>query len=551
MRFIGAKKLLLSLLILIVFCGFFSGNDDLYFEISKNIDLFGKVYKEISFNYVDEIDPEEFMQAGITGMLKTLDPYTIFIDEKRKDEIDLITNGKYGGVGISIGVRGDNVTIIEVLDGYSAQKQGLRIGDLLIEAGGKKISSQNVDEISSLVKGEPGTIVKLKIVRNEFKDTIDFNLVREEIEIKNITHSGFYPENSNNVYLKLSNFSRSAGDEIKKTLKELRSQKEIKSLVLDLRGNPGGLLDVAVDICDKFLEKDLLIVTTKGRDLSNEKKYYSVQEPMFGEGKLVVLVNEGSASASEILAGAIQDHDRGVILGTKTFGKGLVQTITPLSYNTSLKITTAKYYTPSGRCIQKIDYSQKNKVFAEADSVISGSYLTDNERTVYSGGGITPDTIVTFEVEGEITRDLLAKGMFFQFADHYYYSHPETKYEDLNDDKLFDDFKEFLVNLKYDYHSESEHDLDKLIEDVESKKLGSNIYNELKKIKDQFDKLGINEIAVYKPEVMREIREELAARFTGSEGKFKEFLENDKQFKAAFKIINSEKYNNLLHSKKL
>lgn len=549
MKYFKSKRIWFSFVVLIFFCGFFPGNDDVYFEVSRNIDLFGRVYKEISFNYVDEIDPQEFMQAGIAGMLKTLDPYTIFIDENRKDEIDLITNGKYGGVGISIGVRGDNVTIVEILDGYSAQKQGLRIGDVLIEAGGTKVSSQNVDEVSSLVKGEPGTMVKLKIVRSENKDTIEFNLVREEVIIKNLTFYGFYPENSNNAYIKLSNFSRSAGDELKKALKDLRSQKEIKSMVLDLRGNPGGLLDVAVDICDKFLEKNLLIVSTKGRDNSSEKKYYSVQEPMFGDGKLAVLVNEGSASASEILAGAIQDHDRGVILGTKTFGKGLVQTITPLNFNTSLKITTAKYYTPSGRSIQKIDYSKKNKVFAEADSIVRNTFLTDNDRTVYSGGGITPDTTINFEVEGEITRDLLAKGIFFQFADHYYYSDSTIKYSSLNNEKLYSEFKDYLVEQKYVYHSESEHELDRMIKDAEKKKLGDNLTSDLKKIKTQFEKLGINELSTYKSEIIHEIREEIASRYLGSDGRVKESLNNDKQFKAAIDVLSSAKYEKLLGSK--
>ncbi|HAB54047.1 MAG: peptidase [Ignavibacteria bacterium RIFOXYB2_FULL_35_12] len=549
MKYLKWQRILFSFLVLIFFCGFFPGNDDIYFEISRNIDLFGKVYKEISFNYVDEIDPKEFIQAGITGMLKTLDPYTIFIDENRKDEIDLITNGKYGGVGISIGVRGDNVTIIEILDGYSAQRQGLRIGDVLIEAGGKKVSSQNVDDVSSLVKGEPGTMVKLKIVRNENKDTIDFNLVREEVIIKNLTFYGFYPENTSNVYIKLSNFSRSAGDELKKALKELRSQKEIKSIILDLRGNPGGLLDVAVDICDKFLNKELLIVTTRGRDDASEKKYYSVQEPMFGDGKLVVLVNEGSASASEILAGAIQDHDRGIILGTKTFGKGLVQTITPLNFNTSLKITTAKYYTPSGRSIQKIDYSKKNKVFTGGDSITTSKFLTDNERTVFSGGGITPDSIVNFEIEGEITRDLLAKGLFFQFADHFYYANSAIKFNDLNDEKLYNEFKNYLVQQKYTYHSESEHELDKLIKEVDKKKLGDNLSSDLKKIKTQFEMLGINELSTFKAEVIREIREEVASRYLGSEGRAREFLNNDKQLKAALDLISTSNYQKLLGSK--
>jgi carboxyl-terminal processing protease len=550
MRYSKSARLWLSLFVLVFFCGFFPGNDDIYFEVSRNIDLFGKVYKEISFNYVDEIDPEEFMQAGISGMLRTLDPYTIFIDENRKDEIDLITNGKYGGVGISIGVRGDNVTIVEILDGYSAQKQGLRIGDVLIEAGGTKVSSKNVDEVSSLVKGEPGTMVKLKIVRNENKDTIDFNLVREEVLIKNVTYAGFYPENSSNAYIKLSNFSRSASDELKKALRELKAEREVKSIILDLRGNPGGLLDVAVDICDKFLKKDLLIVSTKGREESSEKKYYSTQEPMFGEGKLAVLVNEGSASASEILAGAIQDHDRGIILGSKTFGKGLVQTITPLSFNTSLKITTAKYYTPSGRCIQKVDYSKKNKVFSSEDSIKTKSFLTDNERTVYSGGGITPDSSVDFEVEGEITRDLLAKGLFFQFADHYYYANPNIKFSELNSERIYSEFKEYLIQQKYAYHSESEHMVDKLIADTEKKKLSESLTSDLKKIKAQFEKMGINELASFKSEVILELREEIASRYLGSEGRVKEALNNDKQFRAALDLISSSKYEKLLGSKK-
>ncbi len=385
----NVKKYLLAGMIILLFSGFFAGRNDVYFEISKNIDLFSKVYKEVSFNYVEPIDPEHFMQAGIQGMLDALDPYTVFIDANKKEDIDLITNGKYGGIGISIGVRGDRVTIVEVMDGYSSQRQGLRIGDVLLQAGGIKITPENLDQISSLVKGDPGTIVHLKVLRND-DDTLNFNLVREEIMVKSLTYYGFYPKNSNNVYLKLTNFSRSAADEVKKALLELKTQKEIKSIVLDLRGNPGGLLDVAVDICDKFLPKGDLVVSTRGREQTDEKQYFATQEPLVGDSKLVVLINGGSASASEIVAGAMQDHDRGVILGTKSYGKGLVQTITPLDYNTSLKITTAKYYTPSGRCIQKIDYTKDNKVFVKPDSIIKTSFLTDNKRTVYSGGGSSP-----------------------------------------------------------------------------------------------------------------------------------------------------------------
>ena len=304
--------LISSLTIIVLFAfGFVASKSDIYFEISKNLELFGKVYKEISFNYVDDIDPQEFMRAGIKGMLSKLDPYTVFIDEKNQDDIDLLTNGKYGGVGISIGVRNDKVTILEVLDGYSAQKQGIRIGDVVIGIGDTKVTPEIIDEISSLVKGEPGTPVQLKILRSSEIDTMEFNLIREEVIVKNLVFADFYPENSNNVYLKLSNFSRSAGDEIRSSLKRLKDKKEIKSIVLDLRGNPGGLLDVAVDICDKFLKKDLLIVSTRGKELSSEKKYFAIEEPLVGKEKLIVLINGSSASASEIVAGAMQDHDRG------------------------------------------------------------------------------------------------------------------------------------------------------------------------------------------------------------------------------------------------
>ncbi len=547
----SCKKLIkpiAAFVLLFVFAGFFPGKSDTYFEISKNIDLFGKVYKEISFNYVDSINPEEFMRSGIRGMLGSLDPYTIFIDENKQDDINLITNGKYGGVGISIGVRGDEVTVVEVLDGYSAQKQGIRIGDVLIEANNVKITPENVEDISSLVKGEPGSSVEVKVVRNSDQDTIKFNLIREEVIVKNLTFAGFYPENSKNVYLKLSNFSRSAGDEVRNALKELKSKKEIKSVVLDLRGNPGGLLDVAVDIVDKFIDKGKLIVSTKGREETSEKSYFAVQEPMVGKAKLIVLINGGSASASEIVTGAIQDHDRGVVLGTKSFGKGLVQTITPLSYNTSLKITTAKYYTPSGRCIQKIDYSKDNNVISNVDSITKSSFMTDNKRSVYSAGGITPDTTVNFDIEGGITQELLAKGLTFKFADYYYYHNQKADFNSLKDSELLNELQKYLVQEKFTYKSDAEKEVEKLLADAKSNKFDKSISESLTKVKNQLENIGNKEIGIYEDEVLREIKAELASRYLGTEGKVEELLTTDPQFQTALKVLNNDKlYNKLLN----
>ena len=530
----------------ILVTGFYPGRGDIYFELSKNLDLLGRVYKEIAFNYVDEVDPEKFLRAGIEGMLSSLDPYTIFIDEKKIEDIDLITNGKYGGVGISIGIRGSDVTVVEVMDGYSAQRQGIRIGDIIIEAGGKKISPQNIDDISSLVKGEPGTTVELKVVRNELQDTILFNLVREEVLVKNVTYSGFYPENSNNVYLKLSNFSRSASDEIKKTIKELKEQKEIKSIVFDLRGNPGGLLDIAVDICDKFLPRDLLVVSTRGRDASSDKKYYSKEEPIVGKDvKIILLINGGSASASEIVAGAMQDHDRAVILGTKSFGKGLVQTITPLTYNTSLKITTAKYYTPSGRCIQRIDYSEGSDIIKNLTPDSDQKFFTDHQREVFAKGGITPDTTVEFNIEGELTKDLLAKGYFFKFANNYFYNNPKAKYSKLSDEKIFDEFRNFLANEKFSYKSNAEVEIDNLMSSVNDQ---DEIKKDLLKIKSDLAGLFHKELQIYKHEILMETKSELAARYLGMEGRIQEQLNYDEQVQAALGIISrTDIYQKLLN----
>jgi len=274
-----AMKIFIAVSLLFTF-GFLINKSDIYFEIAKNIDIFTKVYKEISFNYVDEINPEHFLRAGIKGMLNSLDPYTVFIDEKKQDDIELLTNSKYGGIGVTIGVRESKVTIIELMDGYSAQRQGIRVGDIIIQVDSVKISQDNFEDISSYVKGEPGTLVQLKILRNSEKDTIQFNILREEVTIKNLVFAGFVPEESNNVYLKLTGFSRTAGEELKKSILELGKQKDIKSVILDLRGNPGGLLDAAVDVSSKFLERGQLIVSTKGRDTTTLKQFFSTQEPL-------------------------------------------------------------------------------------------------------------------------------------------------------------------------------------------------------------------------------------------------------------------------------
>ena len=540
-----------SILFVVVFgFGFFMSQSDIYFEITKNLELFGKVYKEISFNYVDDIDPQEFMRAGIKGMLSKLDPYTVFIDEKNQDDIDLLTNGKYGGVGISIGIRNEKVIVMEVLEGYSAQKQGIRIGDIITAIGDKEVRPDIIDEISSLVKGEPGTSVQLRILRSNENDTLTFNLVREEVIIKNLIFADFYPENSNNVYLKLNNFSRSAGDEVYSALRELKNKKEIHSIILDLRGNPGGLLDVAVDICDKFLKKDLLIVSTRGKDPTSEKKYFAVEEPLVGKEKLIVLINGASASASEIVAGAIQDHDRGVILGTQSFGKGLVQTITPLSFNTSLKVTTAKYYTPSGRCIQKVDYSKNSRVITDSDSIKKGSYSTDNKRTVFSAGGISPDTTVKDENVSDLLKDLLAKGMIFGFADKYFYKNEKLDFQKLSDENLIKEFKSYLLSEKYEFESDVKKKVDEIIKHLNEEHNSKDFTKTLEQLKKNVTEMFETEFKYNKLDILAEIKIELASRYLGNNGAIRESLKFDIQLSSALELIKNEnRYSELLNNK--
>jgi carboxyl-terminal processing protease len=268
---------------------------------------------------------------------------------------------------------------------------------------------------------------------------------------------------------------------------------------------------------------------------------------MAGDSKLVILINEGSASASEIVAGAMQDHDRGIILGTKSFGKGLVQTITPLNFNTSLKITTAKYYTPSGRCIQRIDYSKDNKVFADIDSIVTTPYSTDNKRAVYGAGGITPDTSVVFEIEGGITKELLAKGLFFKFADHYYYQHQDENYKSISDDRFFTEFNNYLKSQNFTYSSEAERQIDKLIKEAQGDKKNEKLASDLIKIKSQLEDIDDSEYKIYRNEIIREIKGELASRYLGVDGKVKELLKYDEQFQVALDVVSdTSTYNKLL-----
>jgi len=519
--------------------GFMAESDaDLFLKINKSIDLFGRVYKEITANYVDEIDPEKFMEAGIDGMLGTLDPYTVYIDKEDGDEVDLLTNGKYGGIGITIGVRDGAMRVISVMDGYSAQRQGLLPGDVLIQVGGVPVASKKPDEVRNLTRGEPGTEVTIKVQRDDEPSPLEFVLVRQEIQVKNVTYADYVDQGIG--YVRLERFSRRASEEVRQAIKELKLKGNLKGLVLDLRGNPGGLLDAAVEVAGKFLPRGSMIVSTKGRSQETDKKYYSTEEPILPTAPVIVLTDRGSASASEIVSGALQDFDRAVVVGTRTFGKGLVQTILPLDYGAQLKITTARYYTPSGRCIQEIDYMHKDKngVFAVIPDSLRKEFKTAPGRKVFEHGGVTPDSVVKDEEEGPMVRELQRRSLFFKFANKYVADHKMTAFSGVTSEVL-NAFHAYLDDIKFDYQEDSETKVKELRETAEKTHYSKEVLSDIDHLLSTFKKEKVHGFERYTDHIADGLNVEFSARLKGEQGRIKASLEDDLQLKAALGMLKN------------
>lgn len=535
-RGIGVIVLVLAV---VVFAGFSGPVDgDFFFKINKSIDIFGRVYKEIATNYVDEVDPEKFMSAGIEGMLGTLDPYTVYIDKQDGDEVELLTSGKYGGIGVTIGQRDGNIQVISVMEGYSAQRQGVIPGDRIMEVDGVKVTSRKPDEVRSLTRGEPGTQVKVLIERDGESEPILFDLLREEIQIKNVTYSGYVEDGIG--YIRLERFSRKAGDEVRQAIRELKLKGELKGLLLDVRGNPGGLLDAAVDIVSKFVPRGSLIVSTKGRRAEAEKQYTSVEEPMLPATPLVILTDRNSASASEIVSGALQDLDRGLVVGTRTFGKGLVQTILPLSYGAQLKITTARYYTPSGRSIQEIDYIQKDKgrVFSKYADSLKQEFATSAGRKVYGHGGVTPDSVVDEVDPGPMVRQLYRKSMFFKFSNKYVAGRKGQEITGITDATL-EEFRTFLEDQQFDFQEESETKIQELRSLAETLHYSKEVLADLDALKGDLEKEKKRGFDRYRDHIRTALEIDLMARVKGEQGRIEASLKDDVQLAAGLALLKS------------
>jgi carboxyl-terminal processing protease len=551
-QWIAKKKTQLSLGVLIavvllsaLVVAFKPADTDYFFKVNKSLDILGHVYKEVSMNYVDEVDPDKLMESGIDGLLETLDPYTNFISESEGDEVELITTGAYGGIGVTIAVRDGYITIMSVMEGYSAQKQGIIPGDRLIEIEGKNVIGAKPDAIRPMTRGEVGTEVHLKIERDGEKAPLDFTLVREQVQVKNVTYADLI--DTDIAYIKLEHFSRNAGTEVRMAIQDLKLKGPINGVILDLRDNPGGLLEAAVEVVEKFAPKGSPIVSTKGRRPETERKYNSTEEPLLPNTPLIVLTNHGSASASEIVAGAIQDLDRGVILGTRTFGKGLVQTISPLPYNTQLKITTAKYYTPSGRCIQEIDYSHRdtNGAFAITADSLRHEFKTAAGRHVFERGGITPDSVIQTPDLSAYDRELLRRLTYFKFATNYVAQRKNASFE--SDSTLLNEFHNFLEKQQFTYREDGEKKLEEFQELADKQNYGPSVRTEIEHLQREMANEKVNAFQKHFSEVRHELYSELASRYRGEQGRIAINLKDDIQVLTAEKILSdSRQYERLL-----
>ena len=542
------RLLLLPFLVLFFMGSKFGDDDDIYDKINKNMDIFGKVYKEIALNYVDEIDADKFIKAGIDGMLSTLDPYTVFIDENQMSEIDLITLGKYAGIGITIGLRDSMITITEVMNGYEAQRKGLRVGDKILAVNGTDLSNIELKYFRNYVRGPAGTSLEMKVQRNG--NEIYFDLTREEIILKNVSYSGFIGDKAEGIaYFKLDRFTTNAENEVENVLKTLKSQGELKGVIIDLRDNTGGLLDAAIGILNKFVDKNSLLLITKGKDKDSEKKYFSKEDPLVPKDvPLVVLVNKNTASASEIVAGAIQDLDRGVIIGSKSFGKGLVQNIKELSSDSKLKITSSRYYTPSGRWIQEKDYFRENKygVFIDKNSFSQQEFKTLSGRTVYANGGITPDIEIDIAPESEIHKALLDKDMFFKFTDYYLEQNPGINIFVCTDEVL-EQFRNFLRISNFDYVSHADKDIDDLKKIASEKDYSIEFSDYLYKIALEISIKEESEFEKAKDELKRNIESEMNKRIITEIEQIEAAFTQDIQLQDAIRIVRDRvEYDRLL-----
>ncbi|HRN40554.1 MAG TPA: S41 family peptidase [Vicingus sp.] len=522
---------------------------DSYFEVSKNLDIFATLFRELNIYYVDESDPGKLIKTGIDAMLESLDPYTNYIPESNMEDYKLMTTGQYGGIGALIQKQGDYVVISEPYEGFGAFKAGLRAGDKILEVDGKSVKGKNTSDIREVLLGQPGSSIELKLERPGTKEPFIKKVVREEVKIKDVPYYTMLKDSVG--YIKLTGFTESASKEVKTALVSLKEQ-NAKSMVLDLRGNGGGLLNEAVNIVNFFIPKGSEVVFTKGKIKEWDKSYKALNEPIDTQIPLVVLIDEGSASASEIVSGSLQDHDRAVVVGNQSFGKGLVQSVRPLSYNSKLKVTVAKYYTPSGRCIQKLDYSHREedgKVNAVADSMIREFKTLNSKRPVFDGKGVAPDITVERPELSNISASLLSKNLFFDYATNYRIKNETIKpvSEFIFTDNDYTDFVNFLADKDYSYTTDSEDLLAKLEKITQEEKYFDDVKTEYEQLKDKLNIHKKDDLKKFKDEITMILETEIVGRYYYQTGAIQSSLKKDPVIEKALNTLhNKDLYKSIL-----
>jgi len=519
-----------------------------YFEVTKSLDIFTTLFREVNIYYVDETKPGEMIEKAIDAMLDDLDPYTNYIPESEIEDFRFQTTGQYGGIGSLIRQKDDYVIIVEPYKGFPADKAGLKAGDKLLEIDGKSVKGKTTQDVSSVLKGQPGVGVELLIERPGTKKPFTVKFVREEVKVKAIPYMGMMDEHI--AYVRLRSFTRNCANEVREAIKSLQEENDLKGLVLDLRGNPGGLLNESVSLCNIFLEKGQEVVSTKGKIKEWDKVYNTKGSPLDTELPLVVLINQSSASASEIVSGTMQDLDRGIVLGKRSFGKGLVQQTRKLSYNSQLKVTVAKYYTPSGRCIQALDYASRNddgSVGKVADSLKTAFY-TNNGRVVYDGGGVNPDVIVEQDMFANIVGSLVSKQLVFDYATDFVLEHESIAEPGVFEvsNEIYTDFVGFLEDKEYEYETETEKRLEKLIEIAKEDNYEDFTVN-ISALQEKLLAYKEDDIHKYQDQISELILSELVVRYYYQEGRIKANLANDIVLDEAIEVLNdSERYHAIL-----